>query len=716
MSLSATEIIAGELNIPEKHVVAALGLLAEGSTIPFISRYRKEATGGLDEVEIFAIQQRFDALQELFKRKEYILQTIESHGKLTDELRQRIDAAKEFAVLEDLYLPYKPKRRTRAQIARENGLEPLAKIIMSQRCADPKKTAAKYVGENVADADAAIAGASDIIAEWVSENETARERVRSTFRRSAVLGCKVVKGKEEEAANYQTYFKVSEPLNRCSSHRYLAMRRGESEGMLKVSVGIDNDAMVERLSRIFLRKEGLKPSAAIVEDAVRDAYKRLIVPSIETEISAEAKEKADDAAIKIFADSLHQLLLGAPLGPKRTMGIDPGYRTGCKVVCLDEAGALLCHDVIYPTPPRNYTLDAEKRLLNLVERYDIEAIAIGNGTASRETERFVRSLRFPHKVEVFVVSENGASVYSASQIARDEFPDYDVTVRGAVSIGRRLMDPLAELVKIDPKSIGVGQYQHDVDQAKLRRSLDMTVESCVNSVGVNLNTASRRLLSYVSGIGDALAGNIVAYRESNGNFSSRGELLKVPRLGAKAFEQCAGFIRVPESGNILDNTAVHPERYSLVERMAADAGLSVGELVSNDESIGKIDLTRYVTDEIGMPTLNDIIAELRKPGRDPREKAAEFRFDDSVREIEDLMEGMVIPGIVNNLTDFGAFVDIGLHESGLIHVSQLADRRVRSAAEVLKLHQHVMVKVISVDLGRRRIGLSLRGVDQSGVC
>lgn len=716
MSLSATEIIAGELNIPEKHVVAALGLLAEGSTIPFISRYRKEATGGLDEVEIFAIQQRFDALQELFKRKEYILQTIESQGKLTDELRQRIDAAKEFAVLEDLYLPYKPKRRTRAQIARENGLEPLAKIIMSQRCADPKKTAAKYVGENVADADAAIAGASDIIAEWVSENETARERVRSAFRRSAVLGCKVVKGKEEEAANYQTYFKVSEPLNRCSSHRYLAMRRGEAEGMLKVSVGIDNDAMVERLSCIFIRKEGLKPSAAIVEEAVRDAYKRLIVPSIETEISAEAKEKADDAAIKIFADSLHQLLLGAPLGPKRTMGIDPGYRTGCKVVCLDEAGALLCHDVVYPTPPRNYTLDAEKRLLNLVERYDIEAIAIGNGTASRETERFVRSLRFPHKVEVFVVSENGASVYSASQIARDEFPDYDVTVRGAVSIGRRLMDPLAELVKIDPKSIGVGQYQHDVDQAKLKRSLDMTVESCVNSVGVNLNTASRRLLSYVSGIGDALAGNIVAYRESNGNFSSRGELLKVPRLGAKAFEQCAGFIRVPESDNILDNTAVHPERYSLVERMASDAGLSVGELVSNNESIGKIDLARYVTDEIGMPTLNDIIAELRKPGRDPREKAAEFRFDDSVREIEDLREGMVIPGIVNNLTDFGAFVDIGLHESGLIHVSQLADRRVRSAAEVLKLHQHVMVKVISVDLGRRRIGLSLRGVDQSGVC
>ncbi len=716
MSLSATEIIAGELNIPEKHVVAALGLLAEGSTIPFISRYRKEATGGLDEVEIFAIQQRFDALQELFKRKEYILQTIESQGKLTDELRQRIDAAKEFAALEDLYLPYKPKRRTRAQIARENGLEPLAKIIMSQRCADPKKTAAKYVGENVADAGAAIAGASDIIAEWVSENETARERVRATFRRSAVLGCKVVKGKEEEAANYQTYFKVSEPLNRCSSHRYLAMRRGEAEGLLKVSVGIDNDAMVERLSRIFLRKDGLKPSAAIVEDAVRDAYKRLIVPSIETEISAEAKEKADDAAIKIFADSLHQLLLGAPLGPKRTMGIDPGYRTGCKVVCLDEAGALLCHDVIYPTPPRNYTLDAEKRLLNLVERYDIEAIAIGNGTASRETERFVRSLRFPHKVEVYVVSENGASVYSASQIARDEFPDYDVTVRGAVSIGRRLMDPLAELVKLDPQSLGVGQYQHDVDQAKLKRSLDMTVESCVNSVGVNLNTASRRLLSYVSGIGDALAGNIVAYRESNGNFSSRGELLKVPRLGAKAFEQCAGFIRVPESDNILDNTAVHPERYSLVERMAADAGLSVGELVSNNESIGKIDLAGYVTDEIGMPTLNDIIAELRKPGRDPREKAAEFRFDDSVREIEDLREGMVIPGIVNNLTDFGAFVDIGLHESGLIHVSQLADRRVRSAAEVLKLHQHVMVKVISVDLGRRRIGLSLRGVDQSGVC
>lgn len=716
MSLSATEIIAGELNLPEKHVVAALGLLAEGSTIPFISRYRKEATGGLDEVEIFAIQQRFDALQELFKRKEYILETIEAQGKLTDELRQRIEAAKEFAVLEDLYLPYKPKRRTRAQIARENGLEPLAKMIMSQRCANPEATARKFLGEKVADTEAAIAGASDIIAEWVSENETARERVRTTFRRSAMLTCKVAKGKEEEAANYQTYFKVNEPLNRCSSHRYLAMRRGEAEGLLKVSVGIDNDAMTDRLLRLFIRKDGLKPSAEIVEAAVRDSYKRLIVPSIETEIAAEAKEKADEGAIKIFADSLHQLLLGAPLGPKRTMGIDPGYRTGCKVVCLDESGALLCHDVVYPTPPRNYLQDAEKRLLKLIEQYDIEAIAIGNGTASRETERFVRSLRFPHKVEVFVVSENGASVYSASQIARDEFPNHDVTVRGAVSIGRRLMDPLAELVKIDPKSIGVGQYQHDVDQAKLKRSLDMTVESCVNSVGVNLNTASRRLLSYVSGIGDALAGNIVAYREANGNFSSRDGLLKVPRLGAKAFEQCAGFIRVPESKNILDNTAVHPERYALVERMASDSGHTVEELVAQTELLGQIDLSRYESEGIGLPTLNDIISELKKPGRDPREKAAEFQFDDSVREIEDLREGMLLPGIVNNLTDFGAFVDIGLHESGLVHISQLADRRVRSAADVVKLHQHVMVKVVSVDLGRRRIGLSMRGVDQSGVC
>ncbi|MDE7142495.1 MAG: RNA-binding transcriptional accessory protein, partial [Muribaculaceae bacterium] len=678
--------------MPEKHVVAVLGLLAEESTIPFVSRYRKEATGGLDEVEIFAVQQRFDALQELFKRKEYILQTIEAQGKMTEELRRRIDAAKEFAVLEDIYLPYKPKRRTRAQIARENGLEPLAKIIMSQRCADPEAAASRYVEDNVPDVAAAVAGASDIMAEWVSENETARERVRSTFRRSATLTCKVVKGKEEEAANYQTYFKVSEPLSRCSSHRYLAMRRGEAEGLLKVSVGIDNDAMTERLMRLFIRKEGLRPSAEIVAAAVRDAYKRLILPSIETEISAEAKEKADEGAIRIFADSLHQLLLGAPLGPKRTMGIDPGYRTGCKVVCLDESGALLCHDVVYPTPPRNYTLDAEKRLLKLIETHRIEAVAIGNGTASRETERFVRSLRFPHKVEVFVVSENGASVYSASQIARDEFPDQDVTVRGAVSIGRRLMDPLAELVKIDPKSIGVGQYQHDVDQAKLKRSLDMTVESCVNSVGVNLNTASRRLLSYVSGIGDALAGNIVAYREKNGNFASRGELLKVPRLGAKAFEQCAGFIRVPESANILDNTAVHPERYALVERMAADSGHSVGELVEHTELIERIDLARYESEGIGMPTLNDIVAELRKPGRDPRQKAAEFRFDDSVREIEDLRDGMILPGIVNNLTDFGAFVDIGLHESGLVHISQLADRRVRAVSEVVRLHQHVMVK------------------------
>lgn len=715
MSLSATAILAGELNIPEKHVAAALGLLAEGSTIPFISRYRKEATGGLDEVEIFAIQQRFDALQELFKRKEYILQTIEAQGKLTDELRSRIEAAKEFAVLEDMYMPYKAKRRTRAQVARENGLEPLAKIIMSQKSVNQEASATKFLGENVADAEAAIAGASDIIAEWVSENETARDRVRTTFRRSAVLTCKVVKGKEEEAANYRTYFKVSEPLNRCSSHRYLAMRRGEADGLLKVSIGIDNDAMTDRLLKLFIRREATPKSAAIVEAAVRDAYKRLILPSIETEIAAEAKAKADEGAIRIFADSLHQLLLGAPLGPKRTMGIDPGYRTGCKVVCLDEAGALLCHDVVYPTPPRNYTVDAEKRILKLVETHRIEAIAIGNGTASRETERFVRSLKFPGKVEIFVVSENGASVYSASQIARDEFPDYDVTVRGAVSIGRRLMDPLAELVKIDPKSIGVGQYQHDVDQAKLKRSLDMTVESCVNSVGVNLNTASRRLLSYVSGIGDALAGNIVAYREGNGKFASRKELLKVPRLGAKAFEQCAGFIRVPESDNILDNTAVHPERYALVERMAADNGRKVSELVADPEILNGIDLSLYESDGIGLPTLNDIIGELRKPGRDPRQKAAEFRFDDNVREIEDLREGMVLPGIVNNITDFGAFVDIGLHESGLVHISQVADRRVRSASEVLSLHQHVFVKVISVDLDRRRIGLSMRGVDQSGI-
>lgn len=708
----ATEIIAREMQLPEKHVSACLGLLSEGSTIPFISRYRKEATGGLDEVEIFAIQQRFEALQELFHRKEYIIQTIESQGRLTPEIKERIDAATEFAVLEDIYLPFKPRRRTRAQIARENGLEPLARMIMAQNCQDVEAAARRFVNENVADTEKAVAGASDIIAEWVSEDETARERVRNTFRRHGRVASRVIKGKEEEAGNFQNYFKVDEPLQRCQSHRYLAMRRGEAEGFLRVGIDIDDDRMLARLRERFVRRNATAASAAIVEEAVRDGYRRLMRPSIESQIAQEAKEKADDSAIRAFADNVHQLLLAAPLGARRTIGIDPGYRTGCKVVVLDANGNLVAHDVIYPTPPRNYTVDAERRLLRYAAEYDVEAVAIGNSTASRETERFVRSIRFPHKVEIFVVSENGASVYSASKVAREEFPDEDVTVRGAVSIARRLMDPLAELVKIDPKAIGVGQYQHDVDQSKLKRSLDATVEACVNQVGVNINTASRQLLSYVSGIGDALAANIVAYRAENGDFRSRREIMRVPRLGAKAFEQAAGFLRVPGSDNVLDNTGVHPERYELVKRMASDAGCPLEELVRNHEALAAIDLNKYVEGDLGLPTLTDIVAELEKPGRDPREKAAEFAFDENVSDISDLAEGMVLPGIVNNITDFGAFVDIGVHESGLIHISQIAARRVSHPSDVLKLHQQVKVRVISVDLQRKRIGLSLRDVGQ----
>lgn len=700
------------MQLPEKHVAACLGLLSEGSTIPFISRYRKEATGGLDEVEIFVIQQRFNALQELFHRKEFIIQTIESQGKMTDELRSRIEEAMEFAVLEDIYLPYKPKRRTKAQTARENGLEPLAKIIMAQNCASPADAARKFLNDKVADTDAAIEGASFIIAEWVSEDETARERVRNSFRRYARISSKVVKSKIDEAANYANYFSVDEPLNHCQSHRYLAMRRGEAEGLLRVSIDIDDDRMLEQLNRRFIRRGATPACADIVEKAVADGYSRLLRPSIESETAAEAKEKADEAAIRAFADNVKQLLLAPPLGNRRTIGIDPGYRTGCKAVVLDANGNLLHHDIIYPTPPRNYTVDASRRLSMLINKYDVEAIAIGNGTASRETERFVRSMEMPHKVEIFVVSENGASVYSASKTARDEFPDQDVTVRGAVSIGRRLMDPLAELVKIDPKSIGVGQYQHDVDQTKLKRSLDATVESCVNSVGVNLNTASRQLLAYVSGIGDALAANIVSYRAENGDFRSRRDILKVPRLGAKAFEQAAGFLRIPSAENILDNTGVHPERYGIVARIAGDSGHTLEELVANPALLKEIDLSRYVDGEVGLPTLTDIVHELEKPGRDPREKATEFSFDEGVNDISDLKEGMILPGIVNNITDFGAFVDIGVHESGLIHVSQMAKKRVSHPSEVVKVHQQITVKVIGVDLDRKRISLSLKDVPQ----
>lgn len=709
--LTIQQIIAREMDIPEQRVNATLRLLAEGATIPFISRYRKEATGGLDEVAIFNISERFDALRELADRKLYILQTIEGSGALTDELRRKIEETYDPALLEDLYLPFKPKRRTRAQIARENGLEPLAKIIMSQKCANPEDAASRYINDNIPDTASAIAGASDIIAEWVSEDQRSRQNVRNRFQRYARISSKVVKGKEEEAEKYRSYFKVDEPLARCSSHRYLAIRRGEAEGFLKVAVTIDDDAAIDRLLQNFIRKEGRDASARIVADAVADAYRRLIKPSITTEIEAEAKAKADTAAIETFAANLHQLLLAPPLGSKAVMGIDPGFRTGCKVVCLDPNGNLLHHDIIYPTPPRNYIIDATKRVQTLVERFSIDAIALGNGTASRETERFLRSVEFPRKVEIFVVSEDGASVYSASKVARDEFPEYDVTVRGAVSIGRRLMDPLAELVKIDPKSIGVGQYQHDVDQSRLKRQLDMTVESCVNSVGIDINTASQQLLSYVSGIGDTLAANIVKYRAEHGDFTSRATLLKVPRLGPKAYEQCAGFMRVRGGRNILDNTAVHPERYPIVEKIASDNSLSLSDLVGDKSVLDNIDLSRYVTDDMGLPTLEDIVAELRKPGRDPREKATGFSFDESVREITDLVEGMILPGIVNNITDFGAFVDIGVHVSGLIHVSEMGERRVKNPAEVLKLRQQVKVRVIGVDVNRKRISLSLKGID-----
>lgn len=706
------QVIARELNIPEQRVNATLKLLAEGATIPFISRYRKEATGGLDEVAIFKISERFDSLRELADRKLYILQTIEAKDALTPDLRARIEETFDAAELEDLYFPYKPKRRTRAQVARENGLEPLARIIMARNCANPEGAASRFIGENVPDAHAAIAGAADIIAEWISEDRRSRQQVRNRFQRSARITSRMVKDAPEEASKYQAYFNVDEPLARCSSHRYLAMRRGEAEGFLKVAVTIDDDAMIDRLRQNFSRQGTPEKCAAIIDEAVADAYKRLIKPSITTETEAEAKQKADQGAIATFASNLHQLLLSSPLGAKPVMGIDPGFRTGCKVVCLDANGNLLHHDVIYPTPPRNYIVDASKRILMLAERFHTEAIALGNGTASRETERFLRSLEFPGKIEIFVVSEDGASVYSASKTAREEFPDHDVTVRGAVSIGRRLMDPLAELVKIDPKSIGVGQYQHDVDQNMLKRQLDMTVETCVNSVGVDVNTASRQLLSYVSGIGDTLAANIVSYRAEHGDFTSREALLKVPRLGPKAYELCAGFIRVRGGANILDNTAVHPERYHLVGQIARDNGHSIEELVRDPSLLDNIDLTRYISGDIGLPTLNDIVTELRKPGRDPREKASEFAFDETIHEITDLHEGMILPGIVNNITDFGAFVDLGIHVSGLIHVSQMADRRVSNPSDVLKLRQQIKVRVIGVDLSRKRISLSLRGIDK----
>lgn len=704
-------MIADALKLPVHRVENTLKLLQGGATIPFISRYRKEATGGLDEVQISEISSRYEKLLELSKRKETIQSTIESLGKLTDDLRRRIDRCWDATELEDIYLPYKPKRKTRAEAARQKGLEPLAAWLMLQRGNALDAYVKNFVKGEVKNEKDALKGARDIIAEQVNEDEQARNQIRHQFSRQAVISAKVVKGKEtdEAAAKYRDYFDFSEPLKRCSSHRLLAIRRGEAEGILKVSITpSDETECTDRLERRFVR--GNNECSRQVCEAVNDAYKRLLKPAIETEFAALSKEKADDEAIRVFAGNLRQLLLAPPLGQKRVLGIDPGFRTGCKVVCLDAQGTLLHNEAIYPHPPKSEYQLAGRKLVKLVEQYRIEAIAIGNGTASRETEQFVTSQRFDREIQVFVVSEDGASIYSASKTARDEFPDYDVTVRGAVSIGRRLMDPLAELVKIDAKSIGVGQYQHDVDQTKLKEALDQTVESCVNLVGVNVNTASSHLLTYVSGLGPVLAKNIVDYRTANGPFRSRRELLKVPRMGAKAFEQCAGFLRIPHAENPLDNSAVHPESYPIVERMAADLHCSVSDLIANRELRSRISPEKYVTDTVGLPTLTDILQELEKPGRDPRQKIQVFEFDKNVRTIDDVQEGMELPGIVTNITNFGCFVDLGIKEKGLIHVSQLADRFVSDPTTVVSIHQHVRVRVIGVDRERKRIALTMKGM------
>ena len=711
-----TKIIARQLSLPQEGVENTLKLLDEGCTIPFISRYRKERTGGLNEIQIAQISEMNAKLKEIAKRKETILKTIGEQGKLTTELQKRIDDCWDSTELEDIYLPYKPKRRTRAQVAREQGLEPLATLLMMQREPNPVKAAERFVKGDVKDVAMALHGAQDIIAEQISEDEGSRNVVRQQFRRDALIMSKVVKAKKDtdEAQKYSDYFDWEEPLKRCSSHRLLAMRRGESEGVLRVKIETDDEQCVTRLQRHYVHGHG--KCQRLVSEAIEDGYHRLLQPSIETEFAALSKEKADLEAINVFTQNLRQLLMDAPLGQKRVMGIDPGFRTGCKVVCLDAQGNLLHHEAIFPHPPVNRFMEAKMHVLDMINDYQIEAIAIGNGTASRETREFIDDIASlageGKKVApaVFVVSEDGASVYSASKIAREEFPDEDVTVRGAVSIGRRLMDPLAELVKIDPKSIGVGQYQHDVDQTKLKNSLDQTVESCVNQVGVNLNTASQHLLMYVSGLGPALAKNIVDYRRENGPFTSRAQLKKVPRLGPTVYQQCAGFLRIPQAKNPLDNSAVHPESYHIVEQMARDNSCTVGELITNEEKRKQIQIEHYVTDEVGIPTLTDIMHELEKPGRDPREQLETFEFDPNVKEVDDLVEGMVLPGIITNITNFGAFVDIGVHQDGLVHVSQMANRYVKDPNEVVHLHQHVQVKVLEIDRRRNRISLTMKGV------
>lgn len=710
MADKISQLISQELNIPLHQVAGTVGLLNDDNSIPFISRYRKEVTGGLDEIAVQSVETRLNYYNELEKRKATIIKSIEAQEKLTEELSVRILNCWDANTLEDIYLPYKPKRRTRAEVAREKGLEPLAKIIMAQRSDDISRRAQQFLSDAVPDVEAAIAGAQDIIAEWISESEAVRNSVRRAFRHDAVLNSHFVKGKEIEGRNYENYYDYSQPLRRVSSHQLLAIRRGEKEGFLKVGIAINDDRAIDNICRIVVKGGG--KASMLVEEAAEDSFKRLVKPSIETEFAALSKSKADDEAIDMFAQNARQLLFAPPLGHKRILAVDPGFRTGCKVVCLDENGNLLHHDVIYPTAP-NYDIDgATEKVCALVEKYAIDAISLGNGTASRETERFLKRLRHSRKVDVYVVSENGASIYSASKIARDEFPDKDVTVRGAVSIGRRLLDPLAELVKIDPKSIGVGQYQHDVDQNKLKEALTFTVESCVNSVGVNINTASKELLTYVSGLGPALAEKIVNYRAENGGFSSRADIMNVPKMGKKTFTQAAGFLRVPESDNPLDNSAVHPESYSIVKQMAADCGCTVAELMADKAKRASIDIKNYVSEKVGIPTLADIMCELDKPGRDPRSEIETFEFDDSINDIKDLRKDMVLNGKVTNITKFGAFVDIGIHENGLVHISHLSERRVSDPSRVVHIGQHVRVKVIEVDLDRKRIALSMKGVQQ----
>ena len=708
--------IAHILGLNEKKVDATIALLEEGCTIPFISRYRKEKTGNLDEVAITSINELVSSMRELDKRKETIIKTISEQNKLTPELEQKILSCCISTELEDIYLPYKPKRRTRAQIAREQGLEPLASLLLLQREQKPKEAAKRFLKGDITTIEQAMNGAKDIIAETISENQDARNVVREVFKREAIISSKVIKKMEatEEAQKFSDYFDFSEPLRRCNSHRLLAMRRGEAAGILRVGISTDGEQCNYKVGRIYL--QGKNPCSGYLSEAIEDALKRLIIPSIENEFAASSKAQADDEAIKVFAENLRQLLLSAPLGQKRVLALDPGFANGCKMACLDAQGNLLYHEIIFPHPPHKKYIEAVNAVQQMISKYAIQAIAIGNGTASRESKDFItdtlKQCKLENTVQVFIVSEDGASIYSASTTAREEFPHEDVTTRGAVSIGRRLIDPLAELVKIDPKSIGVGQYQHDVDQSKLKKSLDQTVESCVNLIGVNLNTASKHLLTYVSGLGTSLAQNIVDYRAENGAFTSRAQLKKVPRLGNVAYQQCAGFLKVTNAKNPLDNSTVHPESYYIVEQMAKDKGCKVADLIGNKELLKTIALQQYITSEVGLPTLTDIIKELEKPGVDPREQLEEFEFDAHVHTIDDLVVGMELPGIVTNITNFGAFVDLGVHQDGLIHISQLADKFVSDPNSVVHLQQHVRVKIIEVDLCRKRIGLSMKHIKQ----